>query len=106
MKLAFTQSDTTSPMASGLPAFSEDCDPEDSARLMEATTVINESLATQTFAVYLREQFKESCDNLEFIAYDSQIDADGLTARENAKSDLLNQWFDIATDKPEGETFE
>ena len=55
MKLAFTQSDTISPMASGLPVFVDECDPEDSAKLEEATRVINESLATQTFAVYLSE---------------------------------------------------
>ena len=46
MQLAFTQSDTVSPMATGLPVFVDSCDPEDSAKLAETTQVINESLAT------------------------------------------------------------
>jgi hypothetical protein len=106
MKTDFTQSDTASPMASGLPVFSEECDPEDSAKLDEATEIMNESLATQTFVSYLSEVFTESCSNFEIVAYETQIDADALTARENANSDLLNEWFAIDPEKPEGETFE
>ena len=95
MKIDFTNQITLPMTPDGLPSFSDDCDPEDSAKLDEATTVMNESIATEEFAAYLKDLWEKECMDIEMTAYESQIDAQALTDMEGASVQTLNDWFGI-----------
>ena len=94
------------PDATGLPQFTESCDPEDSDRLVEAQTLIEESLDTQNFASFLSDVAREECVQFEMENYAPLIDQDGLAERQAEKLELLRMWFTIDTTGPDGETFD
>ena len=96
MQLEFTQGPAI-PEASGLPAFSEDCDAEDSAELEYATNVINQANSFEAFNVFLREEFTDECSAQETDMSDL-IDAAGLATLESEQEAMVNMWFEICDD--------
>jgi hypothetical protein len=106
MKLDFTQNGPAVEMASGLPVFNADCDPEDSENLDAATLVIDESNVTSAFSVWLNEQFTGACDEIEMIAYEGQIDPVSLTNKEASRDALFADWFEVDEAGPSGETLD
>lgn len=93
------------PQASGLPAFSPDCDASDSARLGEATDIINQGLSFIAFNEFLDEKFTTECSNQEFN-YLSQIDAAYLDQLEADQEAMVQHWQEICDDCPAGETYD
>jgi hypothetical protein len=85
------------PEASGLPAFSDDCDAEDSAELDDAITVINQANSFEAFNVFLRDEFTGECSNQETDMTDL-IDSAGLTTLESEQEAMVNMWFEICDD--------
>ena len=76
------------------------------AKLEDATRIVNESLATQTFVAYLSEQFTEACTNFEMVAYETRIDTNLLLSKEQDKEQLIGDWYAIDDSGPEGETLD
>ena len=93
------------PQADGLPAFSADCDPEDSENLGEAVTVINEANINTAYDAWLKAQSTEACMEID-LAYDAAIDMDQLTQKQLMRQQLYQDWYDLDTTKPQGETLD
>ena len=91
--------------ASGLPAFSDDCDAEDSADLEEATSIINQALSFQAFNEYLRGEYTTECSAQE-ADINALNDGDTLDQLEADQEQMVNDWFEICDDCPEGETLD
>lgn len=94
------------PVATGLPVFSESCDPEDSARLAEAMQVVADSLSAQEFAQFLSDSAFVACNTFEQTAYTDMIDMDGLATAQADKLQALRDLQAVDSTGPEGETFD
>lgn len=91
--------------ASGLPTFSEDCDAEDSADLAEATDIINEGLIFQAFNEFLNERFTTECATQE-SDMNALVDAAYLDQLESDQEAMVQHWYEVCDDCPEGETYD
>lgn len=96
MRLEFT-SGATIPEASGLPAFSDDCDAEDSAELQEGIDVINQVNNFEAFNVFLRDEFTDECTTQETDMTDL-IDNASLAQLESEQEAMVNMWYEICDD--------
>ena len=94
------------PTATGLPVFTESCDPEDSARLAEAQQTVEDSLSAQEFAQFLSDSAFNACTMFEQTAYLDMIDQDGLATRQEEKLQSLRDLQAVDQSGPEGETFD
>jgi len=91
--------------ASGLPAFSEDCDDEDSAELENATNIINQALSFQAFNTFLNEKFTDEC-TMQEAAINALNDAADLDIKEADQYQLVMDWFAVCDDCEEDETLD
>lgn len=96
---------TTAVQASGLPAFTEDCDDEDDDQLEMLTTTIEQALSFEAFNAWLDEKFTEACQ-VEEMAIVDLVDADAYDELEAAQEQMVGEWFALCTDCEEDETLE
>ena len=97
--------EVTPDSASGLPAFSSDCDETDDDGLQALEILTNQRLSFTAFNAWLDNKFTAECEAQEDAIADL-IDDDNLDDLEAAQEQMFVDWHSICEDCPADQTLE